>query len=87
MKKILPLLFGLFLTSVTFAQKFGYVDTQYILEKMPEYKDAQAEIEKLAKGWETEIQEMYQKVESMEVELKAEEVLLTKEMWEERNSE
>ena len=27
-----------------FAQKFGYVDTQYILQKMPEYKDAQAEI-------------------------------------------
>lgn len=87
MKKILVLFLALFLSSVTFAQKFGYVDTQYILEKMAEYKDAQAEIEKLAKGWETEIQQMYQKVEAMEVELKAEEVLLTKEMWEERNVE
>ena len=58
MKKISLLLFGLFFTTITFAQKFGYVDTQYILEKMPEYKDAQAEIEKLAKGWETEIQEL-----------------------------
>ena len=46
MKKLTLLLFGLFLSSVTFAQKFGYVDTQYILEKMPEYKEAQAEIEK-----------------------------------------
>ena len=87
MKKILTLLFGLFLSSVIFAQKWGYVDSQYILEKLPEYKDAQAQIEKLAKEWESEIQKMYQKVESMEVELKAEEVLLTKEMWEERNSE
>ncbi len=87
MKKILTLAFGLFLSSVIFAQKWGYVDSQYILEKMPEYKEAQTEIEKLAKGWESEIQEMYQKVEAMEVDLKAEEVLLTKEMWEERNVE
>ena len=87
MKKISLLLFGLFFCSITFAQKFGYVDTQYILEKMPEYKEAQAEIEKLAKGWEQEIQDLYQQVEAMEVELKAEEVLLTKEMWEDRNAE
>jgi outer membrane protein len=87
MKKISLLFFGLILSTLTFAQKFGYVDTQYILEKMPEYKDAQAEIEKLAKGWEKEIQQLYQQVEAMEVELKAEEVLLTKEMWEERNAE
>lgn len=87
MKKISLLLFGLFFCTITFAQKFGYVDTQYILQKMPEYKDAQAEIEKLAKGWEVEIQQLYQQVEAMEVELKAEEVLLTKEMWEERNLE
>lgn len=87
MKKILALVFGLFLASFTFAQKFGYVDTQYILQKMPEYSEAQAEIEKLAKGWEQEIQDLYQKVERMEVDLRAEEVLLTKEMWEERNAE
>ena len=87
MKKINVLVFALFLVNLTFAQKFGYVDTQYILEKMPEYKEAQAEIEKLAKGWEKEIQDLYQEVEQMEVDLRAEEVLLTKEMWEERNAE
>ncbi|GAB4252019.1 MAG: hypothetical protein Tsb0034_30840 [Ekhidna sp.] len=87
MKKLSILMFALILSNLTFAQKFGYVDTQYILEKMPEYKAAQAEIEKLAKGWEKEIQDLYQQVEQMEVELRAEEVLLTKEMWEERNAE
>lgn len=71
----------------TFAQKFGYVDTNYILGRMPEYKEAQAEIEKLAKGWEQEIQAMYQEVQSMEANLKAEEVLLTVDMREERQSE
>ncbi|MEM0939677.1 MAG: OmpH family outer membrane protein [Bacteroidota bacterium] len=87
MKKIHALLLALFVANLSFAQKFGYVDTQYILEKIPEYREAQAEIEKLATGWEQEIQDMYQKVEQMEVDLKAEEVLLTKEMWDERNSE
>ena len=87
MKKLKVLLFAFFLVNLTFAQKFGYVDTQYILEKMPEYKEAQAEIQKLATGWEKEIQDLYQEVEQMEVDLRAEEVLLTKEMWEERNTE
>ncbi len=87
MKKLLAIILGLFIIKLTFAQKFGYVDTQYILNEMSEYSDAQAEINKLAKGWEQEIQELYQKVEQMEVELRAEEVLLTKEMWEERNAE
>lgn len=84
MKKLFTT-FALLFSAVIFAQKFGYVDTQYVLQKMPEYSGAQAEIEKLAKGWQEEVQNLYQEVEAMEVELKAEEVLLTKEMWEERN--
>ncbi len=70
-----------------FAQKFGYVDTQYILSRMSEYKEAQAEIEVLAKGWEGEIQQKLGEVEEMETALKAEEVLLTAELKEERRQE
>lgn len=87
MKKLLAIVFSLLFVTVTFAQKFGYVDTQYILSKMPEYKEAQTEIERLAKGWETEIQQLYSEVEGMEVALKAEEVLLTQEMKEDRIAE
>lgn len=89
MKKSLVFVLSLFLFVIndTFAQKFGYVDTQYILSQMSEYKEAQAEIEKLAKGWEAEVQEMYKKVEEMEAGLQAEEVLLTQEMKDERRQE
>jgi len=89
MKKSALLVFCLFLFAIsnTFAQKFGYVDTEYVLSRMPEYKEAQAEIEKLARGWETEIQGMYKKVEEMEAALQAEEVLLTAEMSAERRQE
>lgn len=58
----------------------------YLLGQMPEYKDAQVEIEKLAKGWEQEIQKMYQAAEILQSTLQAEEVLLTKEMHEERQA-
>lgn len=64
----------------TFAQKFGYVDTNYILNQMPGYQEAKSEIDKISSAWEKEIQEMYKELEAMEIALKAEEVLLTKEM-------
>ena len=69
------------------AQKFGYIDTDYILAQMPEYKEAQAEHERLSKSWQSEIQQMYQVIEGMYSELQAEEVLLTAEMKEERMAE
>jgi outer membrane protein len=83
----LLLLFFASLGQIAKAQKFGYIDTDYILAQMPEYKDAQNEIEQLSKSWQSEIQQMYKVIEGMYSELQAEEVLLTPEMKEERVSE
>ena len=69
------------------AQKFGYIDTDYILAQMPEFNEAEAEIEQLSKSWQSEIQQMYKEIESMYNELQAEEVLLTQEMKDERRVE
>ena len=66
------------------AQKFGYVNTSFILNKMPEYTEAKAEIDKLSLGWQEEIQGMQKDVYAMYSALQAEEVLLTPEMKEER---
>lgn len=52
----------------------------YILGQMPEYAEAQAEINRLAKGWEGEVQDMYLEIQTMEADFKAEEVLLTVDM-------
>tara|TARA_Y100000768_G_C23823580_1_gene607771 strand:+ start:358 stop:780 length:423 start_codon:yes stop_codon:yes gene_type:complete len=51
---------------------------------MKEYKVATQEIENLSKAWEKEINDMYIEIEKKEIELKAEEILLTKEMFEDR---
>ena len=69
------------------AQKFGYIDSDFILGKMPEYQKAQGEIDQLAAGWQKEIEEMSMKVEGLYSSYKAEEVLLTEEMREERQTE
>ena len=75
------LIFGLnFVT----AQRFGYIDTDFILNKMPEYKKAQDEINQLSEAWEKEVTEMDKKVEGMYSALQAEQVLLTEEMRKER---
>lgn len=77
---IIPL-FGLNFAS---AQKFGYIDTSFILGKMPEYAKAQSEIDQLSSGWQKEVEDMTRNVESLYASLKAEEVLLTEEMKTER---
>ena len=51
---------------------------------MKEYKEAAQEIENLSKAWEKEINDMYIEIEKKEIELKAEEILLTKEMFQDR---
>ena len=83
----LTIVLFMWLIPTTFAQKFGYVDMNYILTQVPEYAEAQAEIDQLAKGWEAEIQEMYKEIGQMEADLKAEEILLTVAMKNDRRSE
>ena len=65
-------------------QKFGYIDTNFILGKMPEYAKAQSEIDQLSAGWQKEVEDMSKNVEALYSSYKAEEVLLTDEMKEER---
>jgi len=73
--------FGL---NIVLGQRFGYVDTDFILNKMPDYKKAQEEINQLSDAWEKEIQDMSKKIEAMYSSLQAEQVLLTDEMKKER---
>ena len=83
MNKIILLIFFVF-NSNLFAQKFGYVNSEFILNNMKEYKEAMNEIESLSKAWEKEISDMYIEIEKKEIELKTEEILLTKEMFEDK---
>ena len=84
--KNLTFLVGFLFFGLNFAeaQKFGYIDTNFILGKMPEYQKAQSEIEQLSSGWQKEVEGLQREVEMAYMALKAEEVLLTEEMKAER---
>lgn len=68
----------------SYAQKFGFIDVDFILKKMPEYQLAQQEINAAASKWEEEVYLRMQAVEDMKRKYQAEEILLTDEMKQER---
>jgi len=82
---LIPIFFIIFGLNFVNAQRFGYIDTDFILNKMPEYAKAQEEINRLSELWEKEIQGMSKNIEGLYSSLQAEQVLLTEEMRKERN--
>ena len=85
MIKIIKLLLTLlFIPTQMQAQKFGYVNSEFILKNMKEYSEAMNDIDLLSKAWEKEISDMYIEMEKKEISLKNEEILLTKDMYNER---
>jgi outer membrane protein len=72
----LTALFSLFAIGAK-AQKFGYVDTDYILSQMTEYKAAQRQLNELSQKWENDLKIMKDEVDKMYKDYKAEEILLS----------
>ena len=61
-------------------QKFAYVDTDYILQNIPEYGDAQEEINQMSLKWEKELKTLRDKVAQMKRDYQTESVLLSDDM-------
>lgn len=87
MKKLTILLGVMLISGVVFAQKFAYIDTDYILNNIPSYKSAQDQIEKLSENWQKEIEAMYSDIDKMYKSYQSEKVLLTEEMKKKREEE
>ena len=64
----------------TYAQKFAYVDTEYILENIPSYKAAQEQLDQLSAQYQKELESMHAEVEQMYKDFQSESVLLSDEM-------
>jgi outer membrane protein len=87
-KKILLVFTALFLSAgFTFAQKFAYVDTEYILAQMPEYKSAQDQLDAASAQWQKEIEAKYSDIDKLYKAFQAEQVLLSEEMKRKREDE
>ncbi len=72
---------------ITNAQKFAYVDTDYILKNIPDYNDAQAEVDDLAAQWQKEIEKKFADIDAAYKKYQADAVLLPEDMKRKREEE
>jgi outer membrane protein len=77
----------MFGTSFANAQKYAYIDSEYILNKMPEYEEAKAKLDKMAERWTKEIEKLYDILNQKKDNFAREEVLLPAEEKKKRKEE
>ncbi len=88
MKKVLLVVCSLWLTSFAVnAQKYAIIDTKYILDKVPEYKDAQKKLDDIAAGWQKEIDDQQTEMDKMYRDFEAEQVMLSDELKKKREDQ
>ncbi len=78
------LIFG---TGFVSAQKYAYIDSDYILSEMPEYAEAKEKLDKLADRWTKEIEERYEVLRMKKENFAREEVILPDEERKKRQEE
>ena len=88
MKKII-LVIGFTFISLTaaFAQRFAYVDSDYILKHMPEYASAQRQLEALSTQWQKEVDQRFQEIDRLYKAYQADQVLMTPDMKKRREAD
>ncbi len=85
----LILLFTIILGQNCFAQdqKLGFIDSDVIMQNMPEYSGIEQRLNLLSEGWRDEIQELEQEIEELEQDFEAREILFTEEVRQQRLNE
>jgi outer membrane protein len=87
MKKLILASFLLLMGLGVSAQKFAYLDTEYILKHMPEYKSSLNQIDAMSKQFQTQIDESFLEIEKMYKAYQADQVLLTDDMRKRREND
>lgn len=88
MKRILLTCFTLLtFAGVSVAQRYGIVDTKYILDKMPDYKEAQKKLDQFSVQWQKEIDDKQGVLDKMYKDFDAEQVMLSEELKKKREDE
>lgn len=76
MKKIMMLAILSMFSLAGFTQRFVFVDTEYILDKIPEYKEAQSKLDLLAEDWRKEIDTKTKEIDALYKKFQSEQYLL-----------
>lgn len=87
MKKYFLICFLLLAGFGASAQKFAYVDTEYILKHLPEYKSALDQMNVLSQQWQEKVDANFTEIDKMYKAYQADQVLLTEDMRKRRENE
>jgi outer membrane protein len=81
MKKfILTTVVVIVFSGITVAQKYGFIDSGYILENIPSFRGAQEQLNQLSAQYQKELESMHAEIEQMYNDFQAESVLLSEDM-------
>jgi len=88
MKKIFLIVFGMMLSVFSLnAQRYAIIDTKYILDKIPEYKDADKKMQLLSEQWQKEIDDKQAALDQLYKSYDAEQFMLSDELKRKRELE
>ena len=87
MKKILFFLLAVVFTLQLQAQRYAVIDTRYILNKLPEYEDAQKKLDAFSTQWQKEIDEKQVVLDQLYRNFEAERVMLSDELLKKREDD
>ena len=88
MKKLLLVAFSVFLIgAVATAQRYAVIDSKYILEKLPEYKESQTKLNQFSAQWQQEIERKQTELDKMYKDFDAEQVMLSDDLKKKREDE
>lgn len=87
MKKLLFILLAVLASAQIHAQRYCVIDSKYILDNLPEYKQAQTKLDEASSVWQKEIDGKLQDVDRMYKSYQAEQVMLSDEMKKKREDE
>jgi outer membrane protein len=73
--------------SLAQAQKYAVIDTRYILDKMPDYKTAQKQLDDIAAGWQKDIDGQQTGLDNMYKAFEAEQVMLSDDLKKKREDQ
>jgi outer membrane protein len=87
MKKIILFSLMLALSASAFSQKYALIDTRYILDKLPDYKVAQKQLDSIAADWQKEIDTRQATLDKMYKDYDAEQVMLSDDLKKKREDQ
>ena len=88
MKKILLIAISVFMVAASaLSQKYAVIDTKYILDRLPDYKNSQKQLDSIANGWQKDLDSLQISLDKMYKSYEAEQVFLTEDLRKKREDQ